>query len=142
MRHLFAETFLVPLLDPEQPEPQLTYDEGRDVNVLADGTAYIETAPVAPTQTITEVRAEADDFDRPDEDVVAWSGTDTKVRTETDDFARPPMLATETRQAPGERDDVSRAERLFDTETAIGGEADDFARGADLASDHEAAARA
>jgi hypothetical protein len=137
MRRLFAEAFLVPLLDPEQDEPVLHYDEGRALNLLSDGRPFIETGHAGRgfagrTDTLTEVRAEQDDFDAPDDDgdMLAQLSTITKVRAERDDFASPEvMFATETRQAPGERDDFCRSEIALSTETAADGEADDFARG-------------
>jgi hypothetical protein len=137
MRRLFAEAFLVSLLDPEQDEPVLHYDEERALTLLSDGRPFIETghagrAFAGRTDTLTEVRAEQDDFDAPDDDtdMLAQLSTLTKVRAERDDFASPEvMFATETRQAPGEQDDFCRSEANMGTETAVGGESDDFARG-------------
>jgi hypothetical protein len=115
MRRLFAEAFLVPLLDPEQGEPELRYDEERCLNVMRDGRPFIDTGCAGRTDTLTEVRAEQDDFDRSDdEDVFGRLDTITKVRAEGDDFVSPTvMFATETRRAPGERDDFSRSEIML-----------------------------
>ncbi len=127
MRRLFAENFTVPLLDAPGTQPELRYDEKRQLNVTADGRPFIELGGHGSTETLTEVRAEQDDYDRPDDEDGAHLDTTTKVRRESDDFAHSLLCGTETRQAPGERDDFARAERLLGTETAIGGEADDFA---------------
>jgi hypothetical protein len=144
-RGLFVEQFLVVPLEPDCTEPPLRYDEQRHLNVLADGRAFIETGGAGLTQTLTEVRAEQDDFDRPDDDAAALS-TLTKIRREGDDMARDVLLfATETRQVPGEREDFARDERVHTrstladraracaaalavTKTEVRREADDFSR--------------
>jgi hypothetical protein len=147
MRRLFAETFAVPLLEPDSPEPEMRYDEDRCLNVLPDGRAFIETGLCGGGgDTLTEVRSEQDDFDRGDARQLSGKlDTFTKVRREGDDYeSRLLTLATETR-APGERDDFARgdtdpvdhrfalgeqvagrAESWADTHTAVRGEADDF----------------
>lgn len=124
---LFAEASLVPVAEPESPAPTWRYDESAGMNVRADGLPFVETGIAGATETLTEVRAEQDDFDRPDEDRAFRPDTGTKVRHESDDFSRV-MLGTETRSMPGEQDDFARAEHALGTETAIGGEADDFAQ--------------
>jgi hypothetical protein len=111
-RRLFAETFAVPLLEPDSPEPEMRYDEDRCLNVLPDGRAFIETGLSGRgADTLTEVRAEQDDFDRGDARQVSGRlDTFTKVRREGDDYeSRLLTLATETR-APGERDDFARGD--------------------------------
>jgi putative ATP-grasp target RiPP len=121
---LFAEQFLVAPLPPDQPEPELRYDEARQVNVTAAGRPFVELGRAGGTDTLTEVRSEADDYDQPgDEDGAALS-TLTKVQSERDDFAAGALgLATETR-IPGERDDFA-GELLLGTYTAGDGEPDD-----------------
>jgi len=135
MRSLFVEKLLVAPLEPDRPLPELHYDEQRCMNVLPDGRPLIETGLDGRTDTLTEVRAEQDDYDRPEEDDrLLVLETTTKVKPEGDGFASL-LLATETRQAP-ENDDFARGELSCATETAIGGEADDFAR-AEYAHDDE-----
>jgi putative ATP-grasp target RiPP len=125
MRRLFAEEFLVPVLDPERPKPELRYDEERQLNVMPDGRPFVEPGRAGSTDTLTEVRSEADDYDPPPGDeALATLGTLTKVQTERDDFAADTLgLATETRM-PGERDDFA-PEVFLGTYTAGGGEPDD-----------------
>jgi hypothetical protein len=142
MRRLFAETFAVPLLEPDSPEPEMRYDEDRCLNVLPDGRAFIETGLCGRgVDTLTEVRSEQDDFDRGDARLVFGKlDTFTKVRREGDDYeSRLLTLATETR-APGERDDFARGdtdpvdhrfalgEQVAGTQTFVRREQDDFAR--------------
>jgi hypothetical protein len=108
MRRLFAETFAVPLLDAGDGEPEMHYDEQRQLNVTVNGRPVIEFAGDEQSPHLE---------------------TTTKVRGESDDFARDALLlATETRQLPGERDDFARGEMALGTETAVGREADDFGR--------------
>jgi hypothetical protein len=127
MRSLFVEKLLVAPLEPNGVVPELRYDEQRCMSVLPDGRPLIETGLDGRTDTLTEVRAEQDDYDRPEEgDRLLVLETTTKVKREGDDIAAL-LLATETRQAP-ENDDFARGELSCATETAIGGEADDFAR--------------
>jgi hypothetical protein len=109
---LFAEAFSVPLLPSDGTEPELRYDEERALNVLPDGRPFIEVGRAGGTETLTEVRSEADDYDE--------SGHDDEV-----------ALTTVTKVA-SERDDVTRAHLGTQTETRVPGEKDDFARGAFL----------
>ena len=141
---LFAAAFAVPLLEGFGDEPPTHYDERRQLNVLADGRVAVEMGGArGRTDTLTEVRGEQDDFDRPDdEDHGVGLDTLTHVKGEADDFARTLLLGTETRQLPGERDDFARgtdwpdgdAARMklvpnLDTKTSVRAEADDFASG-------------
>ena len=104
------------------------HDEDLGMKVLADDRPFVETGSGGAIETLTEVRAEQDDFDRLDEiERRAWiprQGAGTRATT-----SRRHLLGIETRQLPGGRDDLTQEQRLLGTETAIGGEADDFARG-------------
>jgi hypothetical protein len=130
MRRLFAEAFLVSLLDPEHPEPELRYDEERSLNVLVDGRPFIETGAAGRSDTLTEVRAEQDDYDRPEDDRgLGALETITKVKSEREDFVSSTiMFATETRRAPGERDDFARDETPSEYEDTFGVQDRGFAR--------------
>jgi hypothetical protein len=123
---LFAEAFLIPLADPDGELPRYTYDEQRGVNVLRDGRPVVEAAVVGETYTLTEVRAERDDSDA-DGSPLSME-TVTKVAREGSDHDDMAMLfGTETRQLPGEREDVLR-DLDGGTHTAVRAEAEDFAR--------------
>lgn len=127
---IFAEQFLVLLLEVSGESSGGRYDASRRLNLREDGSPAVElNAP--ELATTTKVRREADDFQR-DATLVA---TGTKAPREPDDLHRDElMLATTTRQAPGEQDDFSREEPWSATRTAIRAEADDFARdGSDAA---------
>jgi hypothetical protein len=128
---MFVESFLTPLLDAPGVEPELRYDEQRCLSLDIDGRPFIETGVTRRADTLTEVRAEQDDFERMD--TAIRLDTITKVAREADDFARAGMtLATETRMAP-ESDDWARGDRLValeqfgGTKTGRQGESDDFA---------------
>jgi hypothetical protein len=126
MRQLFAERFAVPLIDCPDVEPKLDYDEARQLNVTSAGNPAVETGVTGRTGTLTHVRAEQDDFGRLADGDVGRLETTTKVRREGDDFARDAlMLATETRQAPGERDDFACRELTLDAEIAVPAGAED-----------------
>ena len=132
-RRLFVEPFLTQLLDDPGGEPELRYDERRGLSLDATGQPFIETGIGRRADTLTEVRAEQDDFERMN--TAVQLATVTKVAREADDFARSHMaLGTETRKAP-ESDDWARgerstaAERFSGTKTSVKGETDDFAVG-------------
>ena len=106
---LFAEQFLVPLIDVDQESSSGRYDAGRRLSLREDGRPVVELG--APElATTTKVRREADDFHR-DATLVA---TSTKALGEPDDLHRDELLlATTTRNAPGEEDDFSREGRIL-----------------------------
>jgi hypothetical protein len=131
-RPMFVEPFLTPLLDVPGAEPELRYDEQRGLSLDATGRPFIETGITRGADTLTEVRAEQDDFERMD--TAIRLETVTKVAREADDFARSALaVATETRMKP-EADDWARddryaaVEQFGGTKTGARGESDDFAR--------------
>jgi len=139
MSRLFAEAFLVPLLPDEGQEPELRYDEDRALNVLPDGRPFIAMGHVSGTETMTEVRSEADDYDQPGDGDALTLSTITKVKAERDDFARDSAVGTSTdTRVRNEPDDEDRDARAGDgffnlgtaTKSSIGGEPDDTDRDA------------
>lgn len=127
MKTLFVDAFLVPVAEPDADPTSFGYDEARALNVLADGHPAV--AALRAGETLTEVRGEQEDRDIEGDDGYATSlETLTKVAREGTDLHEPElMLGTETRQAPGEREDFCD-DLDGGTHTAIKGEADDFAR--------------
>jgi hypothetical protein len=124
MSAVFVQQFLVAPLPADRPELELRYDDVRQLNLTADETPFVALGRAGGTDTLTEVRSEADDYDQPgDGDELALS-TVTKAAGERDDFAADLFgLDTETRM-PGEKDDFAR-ELVLGTYTAVGGEPDD-----------------
>jgi hypothetical protein len=123
MPRLFAEAFLVPVAEPDSEPASYTYDEQRAINVLADGQPVVEAAvAIDETSTLTEVRAEHEDR------AALAMETLTKIAREGTDRAAPELLlGTETRRAPGEREDFVR-DLDGGTHTAVRAEAEDFPR--------------
>jgi hypothetical protein len=139
MSRLFAQAFLVPLLPDVGQEPELRYDEDRALNVLPDGRPFIAMGHVSGTETMTEVRSEADDYDQPGDDDALTLSTITKVKTERDDFARDSAVGTRTdtrvRNEPDDEDrDARAADGFFNlgtvTHTFVRAEAEDEDRDA------------
>ena len=117
---MFAEQFLVPLLDIDSESGSGRYDAARRLNLREDGRPAVELS--APDlATTTKVRHEADDFQR-DATLVA---TGTKALGEPDDLHRYELLLAQ--------DDFRREEPWSATRTAIRAEADDFARDCSVA---------
>jgi hypothetical protein len=123
---LFAEAFSVPLLPSDGTEPELRYDEERALNVLPDGRPFIEVGRAGGTETLTEVRSEADDYDESGHDDEVALTTVTKVASERDD-----VTETSVSREPDDEDrDARGVEGFFSfgtvTKTSVAGEADDF----------------
>jgi hypothetical protein len=102
-RTLFAEQFLTPVLDSEHEPTGMRYDAKRGLNLGPHGQPAVELG-LPGLATRTSIRSEADDFNR-----------------------EASFIATDTKQVPGEPDDVHRYELRLATETRRR-ESDDFAR--------------
>jgi hypothetical protein len=105
MPRLFAEHFLLPVHDPDNDLPAVTYDEARALNLAPDGRVFVELVGGGDTNTV---------------------GTTTKVAHEAEDvFAAETVLGTDTRRAAEQEDPTP--ESLLGTKTdAIQHEAEDF----------------
>lgn len=127
MGSLFAEAFSVSPLPDEGEAPALRYDEERALNVLPGGQPFVEMHRAGDTVTLTEVRNEIDDFDRPGEDELLALDTVTKVRGERQDYARDELTDGTQTRVRGEKDDFASGWSIGGTmtKTFVRAEADD-----------------
>jgi hypothetical protein len=131
----FVEHLLTPPLDASGLPTKLRYDEDLAVTVTTTGTPIVEFRPTGETQTITEVRAEAEDRDEDPSTFtfVESEGVDRSV-ARLDDPENPAMAQpwsatvtiTKVTQEGNDADDVTVS---LGTKTGVRGESDDYDAG-------------
>jgi hypothetical protein len=86
VRRLFLESLLVSA-EAEVRGPDASYDEARDLTVLADGTPLVERVGGLDTATFTKSEGERGDADEPESagGPIAGTLTSTAVNAERDD---------------------------------------------------------